>query len=177
MTGSKALVYCFTVIHVGGVMTLIILIYRWGSANDNQDLLENISVVNMCFTDWLSFFLSSCINTVVWKRFFFLFFFYYHFLHICHTWMIQIKQIFYYTKITRVNKKNAGLKEWFHLLREKSYPKLPGTTWKSNCPLNLITGCATLCSNNCNQAFAITGNESFKSLWRNFGPLFFAELF
>ncbi len=27
------------------------------------------------------------------------------------------------------------------------------------------------------QAFAITANESFTSLWRNFGPLFFAELF
>ncbi len=27
----------------------------------------------------------------------------------------------------------------------------------NNCPLNLKTGCATLCSNNCNQAFAITG--------------------
>ncbi len=35
-------------------------------------------------------------------------------------------------------------------------------------PLNLITGCATLCSNKCNQAFAITGNESFTSLCRNF---------
>ncbi len=39
--------------------------------------------------------------------------------------------------------------------------------WKSNCPLNLKTGCATLCSNNCYQAFAITGNVSFTSLWRN----------
>ncbi len=35
-------------------------------------------------------------------------------------------------------------------------------------PLNLITGCATLCSNNCNQAFAITGNECFTLLWRKF---------
>ncbi len=64
------------------------------------------------------------------------------------------------------------MKSRFYLLREKS--DLPGTTWKSNCTLNLITGCATLCGNNCNQAFAITGNESFTSLWRNFGPLFLA---
>ncbi len=49
--------------------------------------------------------------------------------------------------------------------------------WKSNCPLNLITGCATLCSNNCSQAFAVTGYESFTSLWRHFCPLFCAELF
>ncbi len=34
---------------------------------------------------------------------------------------------------------------WFHLYGTKSCPNLPGTTWKSNCPLNLIT---TLCSNN-----------------------------
>ncbi len=71
----------------------------------------------------------------------------------------------------------AVFKLWFHLLRENSCPNLPGPTWKINCPLNLITGCGTLCSNNCNQAFAVTGNESFTSLWRNFGPLFFAELF
>ncbi len=47
---------------------------------------------------------------------------------------------------------------------------------KSNCSLNLITGCATLFSNNCNKAFAITGNETF-TLLRNIGSLFFAELF
>lgn len=38
---------------------------------------------------------------------------------------------------------------------------------KSNYPLNLITGWASLSNNNCNQAFAITGNESFIALWRN----------
>ena len=31
--------------------------------------------------------------------------------------------------------------------------------------------------NNCNQAFAITGNESLTSLWRNSGPQFSAECF
>ncbi len=43
--------------------------------------------------------------------------------------------------------------------------------------VNLITGWATLSSNNCNQAFAIICNESVTALWRNFGPLILAELF
>ena len=47
---------------------------------------------------------------------------------------------------------------------------------RSDCPLNLITGRATLSSNNCNQVFAMTGSESFTALWRNVGPLIFAEL-
>ncbi len=33
--------------------------------------------------------------------------------------------------------KNAVFKRWFHLLREKSCPKLPGPLWKMNCPLLL----------------------------------------
>lgn len=37
-------------------------------------------------------------------------------------------------------------------------------------------GCTTLGIKNYNQAFAITGEESFTSLWRNFAPPFFAEL-
>ncbi len=36
---------------------------------------------------------------------------------------------------------------------------------------NLITGCATLCSNNCNQAFVIAGNESVTSLNAEFKVL------
>ncbi len=63
---------------------------------------------------------------------------------------------YYYTKITRVNTKWIKYKNIKKLLREKSCPNLPGPTWKCNCPLNLITGCATLGSNNCNLAFAIT---------------------
>ncbi len=55
---------------------------------------------------------------------------------------------------------------------KKSCPNLPGPMWKSNCPRNPITGCAPLCSNNCNQAFAMTGNVSFTSLWRHFDPLY-----
>uniref|UniRef100_A0A8C5DEU6 Tubulin alpha chain n=1 Tax=Gouania willdenowi TaxID=441366 RepID=A0A8C5DEU6_GOUWI len=43
-------------------------------------------------------------------------------------------------------------------------------------PLNLITGWATLSSNYCNQAFVITCNESFLTLWRNFGTLIFREI-
>lgn len=30
----------------------------------------------------------------------------------------------------------------------------------------MITGCATLGNNDCNQVFMINGNESFTSLWR-----------
>lgn len=41
------------------------------------------------------------------------------------------------------------------LLSEKNYPGLPGPMWKSNGPLS---GCATLGSMNCNQAFAVTGH-------------------
>lgn len=44
-------------------------------------------------------------------------------------------------------------------------------------PLNPITGCANLSSMDCNYTLAITGNESFTSLWRNFVLLFFAKLF
>lgn len=33
-----------------------------------------------------------------------------------------------------------------------------------------------LASNNCNQLFAITGNECFTALWRNSDPLIIAEL-
>lgn len=54
---------------------------------------------------------------------------------------------------------------------------LPGPMWKSNCPLNIITGCTTLSNKKCNQAFAITHNESFTSVWRNFGLIFCADLF
>lgn len=37
---------------------------------------------------------------------------------------------------------------------------------KNNCSLNLIIGCALLGSNNWDQAFAITADESFTFLWR-----------
>lgn len=40
---------------------------------------------------------------------------------------------------------------------------------KINCPLNLISGFATLDGNDCSQVFALTVNEPFTSLW-NFFP-------
>lgn len=43
--------------------------------------------------------------------------------------------------------------------------------------MNLITCCATLGIKSCRKAFVIADDESFTSLWRNFGPLVFAELF
>lgn len=51
------------------------------------------------------------------------------------------------------------------------------TLEKSNCPQNLITARVTLGSNSCNQAFVIAGSGSFTSLWRNFDPVLFAEVF
>lgn len=59
----------------------------------------------------------------------------------------------------------------------ETYPNLPGLVWKSNCPLNVLTGFASLSSKNWNQVLMITGNASFISLWMNFGPLFFTEMF
>lgn len=47
---------------------------------------------------------------------------------------------------------------------------------KSNCPPKLTTGCASFSGNNCNQLSSITGDQSLKSLWKNFSPLVFAEL-
>lgn len=38
------------------------------------------------------------------------------------------------------------------------------------------TGWAILSTNNCNQVFGTTGNESFTLLWMNFGSLISAEL-
>ncbi len=91
-------------------------------------------------------------------------------------WFRSSNTFLYYTKITRVNTK-CSFEIMISFIKGKNCPNLPGITWKSNCPLNRITGCATFSSNNCNQTFAITGNEFFTSLWRNFDPLFFAELF
>lgn len=48
---------------------------------------------------------------------------------------------------------------------------------KSNRFLNLISGCASLGSKNYNEVFAITGDKSFTSPWKNFDPLLFAEQF
>lgn len=53
----------------------------------------------------------------------------------------------------------------------------PACPCMKNCCLRLITGCTILGSKICNRVFVITGNESLASLWRKFGPLFFAELF
>ncbi len=64
----------------------------------------------------------------------------------------------------------------FFIMKGKQNPNPHGPVWKSVCTLNLITGWATLSSNNCHQAFAITCNESVTVLWRNFGPLILAEL-
>ncbi len=113
--------------------------------------------------------------TVPWKDFCSLTV-YLIFLHIYHTWMIQIiKLILYYTQITQVN--TYWVFEIISFIKRKKLSKPAWHYVKNNCPLNLIIGCATFCSNSCNQAFAITGNESFTSLWRIFGHLFFAELF
>ncbi len=85
--------------------------------------------------------------------------------------------------ILKLHKDNSSKYKMQFLNNDFTYEgKKAVQTWlalreNNNCLLNLITGCATLCSNNWNQAFVITGNESFTSLWRNFGPLFFAELF
>lgn len=42
--------------------------------------------------------------------------------------------------------------------------------------LSLLTAYGTLGSRNYNQAFAVTGNESFTLLQRKFGPLLLVEL-
>lgn len=71
----------------------------------------------------------------------------------------------------------AVFKLLFNLLREQTYPKLPGPVWKSKCPLNLITDGATPGSRICNQVFKITDDELLTSLWRNFVSFIFAKLF
>lgn len=43
--------------------------------------------------------------------------------------------------------------------------------------VNLTAGSTTSRSKNCNQVFAITGNESFILVWKNFSLLFFADMF
>lgn len=61
----------------------------------------------------------------------------------------------------------------FVIKGKKSKPAWPCV--EKPLPLNLIAGWATLSSNNCNQAFVISGNGSFtngEAFWRN--P--FAEL-
>lgn len=47
---------------------------------------------------------------------------------------------------------NVFFKWQLHLLRERGYSNL-SALWGSNCPLNLITVCATSSSNNCNKSF------------------------
>lgn len=79
------------------------------------------------------------------------------------------------SKITQVNT-NCSFKWWFHLLKGKSCLNLPGPLWKKKyLPLNQIIGCATIGGNNCKQAFAITGSESFTSQWKNFDQLFWSS--
>ncbi len=58
----------------------------------------------------------------------------------------------------------------FFIMKGKQNPNPHGPVWKSACPLNLITGWATLSSNNCHQAFAITCNESVTSAVEEFWP-------
>ena len=43
-------------------------------------------------------------------------------------------------------------------------------------PLHSITGSATISTNDCSQMLPVVVNQSFTSLWRNFGPLLRAEL-
>ena len=101
---------------------------------------------------------------------------YQHFVEIllqcCEKWFatLQVSFVFNISRQRQPEKiQNAVFKWLFQLLREKGYPNQPGPMWKSNFPLNLITGCASHGGNNCNQAFAITCNESFTSLWSNIG--------
>ncbi len=89
--------------------------------------------------------------------------------------MFQIKQI---KKLIKDNTSKHNMQFFYEVFyyegKTKSKPRWPCV--KKCLPLNLITGWATLSSNNCNQAFAITCNESVTALWRNFGPLILAEL-
>ena len=66
----------------------------------------------------------------------------------------------YKTKTTQ----NAVFKMKVFIIKGKQNPNLHGPVWKSDCPLNLITGWATFSSNNCNQAFAITCTESYSAV-------------
>ena len=43
-------------------------------------------------------------------------------------------------------------------------------------PLHSVTGCATFNCNGCNQTLPVVVDQSITSQWRNFGPLFHAEL-
>lgn len=64
------------------------------------------------------------------------------------------------------------------IIKGKNNPDLHVYVWKTDYPLNLnLTGWATLNSNNYDQAFVITGKESFTALWRKFDDPIFAELF
>lgn len=87
---------------------------------------------------------------------------------ICHTFQI-IKHIYILEK-DNASKHNAVSKWKCLLWRGGGKPTWPSVNKSLPSP-NLITGCSSLNSNSFNQAFAITGNEPFTALWRNFAPL------
>ncbi len=85
---------------------------------------------------------QGCLNNVPWKVFcpFLIFFLAYLPLKIFRK---------YCTKITRVNTK-CSFEIMIYFIKGKKLSK-PAWPYVKNCPLNLIIGCATLYSNNCNQ--------------------------
>lgn len=78
----------------------------------------------------------------------------------------------------QIIKKKALIQTYHHPFFEgKEFFQTYITHEKEQLPQNLITACVTLGSHSCNQAFVIAGSGSFTSLWRNFGPVLFAEVF
>lgn len=60
---------------------------------------------------------------------------------------------------------------------KKHCPNLPGPMWKMNCLLNLIAGLPPLAETTAIKWLLELATSVLTSLWRNFGPAFFAELF
>lgn len=78
-------------------------------------------------------------------------------MHICYTYTFQImKLILILDKENQTKHTVRILNDDFVYWGGKSDSDLPGPARKCNCPLNLITGCATLGSKNYNQMFAVT---------------------
>lgn len=108
-----------------------------------------LSVINTFFESWVKFYSHPGLITAraVESR--------NHFNRTCLTKWRKLKDL-----------KKQHIMLWYKETQEKMKKQT----------LNLITACAMLCSNNCNQAFVITRDVSFTSLWRTFGKRF-AEQF
>lgn len=79
--------------------------------------------------------------------------------------MFKIIKLISISTTMQVQIQNAVFKWSFHFLRNKSYPNLSGSVWKSNCPLNKITDCATLGRKNCiSCSMAMTLSHCFVKL-------------